>query len=90
MQIVQRQYDLPSIQPRPLLTKLLFFSQVEEQLPSNHEVHNEVQSGRRLECVMQLHYEWASHVLQYLPFGTGMDLLIALIDHFLLDDFHGV
>lgn len=90
VQIVQRHDNLGGIQASAMLSKLPIFAQMEEQFAANHEVHDQVQSGCGLECVVQLHDEGTSHVLEDFTLCSGVDLLVSLQDELLLDDFHGV
>jgi len=57
MQALERQDDLSSIVLSPLLVEPLIFPQVVEELSSIQEVYYKVESFRRLECVVELHYE---------------------------------
>lgn len=51
MQVAERQHDLRSVEPRPILRKYPTLLEVEEQLAAVGELHNETQMKRRLETV---------------------------------------
>ncbi len=90
MEVVQGHHDLSSIQPCSGFIKSLLFAQVEKQLATNHEVHYQVEASLRLERIVKLDYEGASHILQYFPLCSGVYLLVALGYELLLYDLHSV
>lgn len=63
VQGLQSQDNLGCVETDTVLLKGLFFSQVEEKLPTVQEVHHHVQFILCLKRVVHLHQKWVMHVL---------------------------
>lgn len=60
---------LGSVKTRPFLVELLVRTQVVKELSTVAEVHDEVEFGVSLECVVELDDEWAYDLLKDMALG---------------------
>ena len=93
MQVLQRQDQLGDVEFGPMLVEVTVLLEVPEELPTRHEVRNEVEVGGGLEGELQAHDEGrvrGGRAHEDVAFAHGMGHLFLLHDDLLGQHLHGV